>query len=259
MSLSWSAKRQLTYGSIVVLFLLIVFGTPSYFIFFNKVETCVDGKQNQNETGIDCGGLCQKACLEEVIPLPVTLWSRAFPVANGTYNLVAYAQNANIDYTSFPTKYLFRVYDKDNVLINIREGYASVPPTKNFPIFEQNFNAGQRTIGKVFFEFTRTMTWKKYQGDKPELEVSNEHFIASTTIEGTQPRLEATLINKTVNQYKGIEVVAIIYDLNGNAMEASRTVVDSLPGTKSALLIFTWPRAFPSSFSKIEIIPKLPV
>ncbi len=255
MSMSWNSRRQLIFGSFAVLFVLLVIGIPVFLNFYNRVPTCADGKMNQNETGVDCGGVCERACILDVIPLPVTLWSRAFPVTNGYYNLVANVQNANVEYVAEPTKYIFRVYDKDNVLIGVREGYADVPPTKVFPIFEQGFNAGQRIPFVTYFEFIRGVPWKKYEGVKPELDIIDERL--STPVSG--PRIEAKIVNKTINRYKKVEVVAVVYDEKGNAMAASRTFVDQLDGSATEPLIFTWPQAFPSSVSKIEIVPKLPI
>lgn len=254
MSMSWNSRRQLMYGSIVVVFLLVVAGVPAYFTFFNNAPTCFDGVQNQNETGIDCGGACERACLVDVIPLPVTIWSRAFSVKNGYYNLVAYVQNANVEYVAEPTKYIFRVYDKDNVLIGVREGYADVPPTKTFPIFEQGFNAGERIPVSTYFEFVRGVPWKKYEGTKPELKVVDQKLSIGTS----GPRIDAKLVNVTINRYKNIEVIAIVYDQAGNAMGSSRTYVDELGSSAESSLVFTWPQPFPSVVSRFEIVPKLP-
>ena len=252
---SWAAKRQLLYSSIIIIALLLIIGTPSYFYFFNKTATCFDNKQNQDETGVDCGGGCEKACKIDVVALPVTIWSRAFPVTNGIYNLAAYVQNPNVEYVAGPTQYIFRVYDRENVLIGVREGTADIPPTKTFPIFEQGFSADQRIPVTTFFEFTRDVQWKKYQGSKAELEVTD---IKTSNLD-TAPRIDAVLVNKTINRYAHVEVVALVYDEKGNAMAASRTFIDDLQSTASAPLFFTWPKPFPSTVSKVEIIPKLSI
>lgn len=255
MPMSWNSKRQLIYGSIVALFLIIVIGIPVYNIFFNRPPNCFDKTRNQNEGGVDCGGVCERACIDDVVSIPVTIWSRSFPVAGGIYNLVAYVQNPNVEYVAEPTRYIFRVYDKDNVLIGIREGYADVPPIKTFPIFEQGFNAGERIPASTFFEFIRGVPWKQYEGSLPELTISDQRFALSSG----GPRIDATLQNKTINRFQNVEVVAIVYDQQGNAMASSRTFVDILPANGSAPILFTWPQVFSGDVSKIEIIPKLPI
>lgn len=243
------------YGSIVILFFAIVIGVPTYFIFFNNAPTCFDGKMNGDEAQVDCGGSCDRACAHEVLPEPIVSWVRPFSVARGLNNLVAYVQNPNVNYTAEPIPYIFLVYDEENVLLGTREGYARVPPTKTFPIFEPAFDAGKRQPAKAVFEFTAPAVWNRFETAKPELDVIDERVLNATS----SPTIKATLINKTINKYANVEVVAIVYNAAGNAMAASKTVVDALRGNTEAPLIFTWPEPFTEEISKVEIIPKLPI
>jgi hypothetical protein len=252
---SWAHKRQLMYGAGVIVFILLVIGVPVYFIFFNALPTCFDSKMNGDEIGVDCGGSCQRACSQEVLPEPIVSWSRSFTVAQGLNNLVAYVQNPNVNYTAEPIPYIFLVYDKENVLLGTREGYARVPPTKTFPIFEPAFDAGTRQPAKAIFEFTAPAVWNKYDAQKPEFDVIDERLLSAST----SPIIKATLLNKTINKYANIEVVAIVYNKDGNAFAASKTIVDIIHGNDEAPLVFTWPTPFTDDISKIEIIPKLPI
>lgn len=255
MSISWAKKRQLAYGTLVSVVILIVGSVYVYFGFFNEDPTCYDRKQNGAEHGIDCGGTCSIACNTEVNPEPVLLWARPFEVAKGVNNLVAYLQNPNVGYVGRSVEYLFRVYDKENVLIGTRISRVTIPPVKNFAIFEQSFSSGERKAAKAFFEFTEPIVWEKFTSLKPELAVGN---IVTTSV-STSPQVTAEIENKTINRYRNIEVVAVVYDSAGNAMAASKTMVDDLPGGAVIPLIFTWPEPFTSPESKVEIIPKLPI
>ncbi len=252
---SWSQKRQLVYGAIVLIFLILVVGLPVYFTFFNNPPLCTDGIMNGNEKGVDCGGDCERACAGEVLPEPIVLWARPFSVDRGLHNLVAYVQNPNVNYIAEPIDYVFLVYDKDNVLLGTREGRAMVPPTKTFPIFEPAFDAGQRQPVKAIFEFTEPAVWKKFQSEKPELDTGDVTLKNASS----SPRIEASVINKTINDYKKIEVVAIVYDQNSNAAAASKTTIDRLNADDTQAVSFTWPNPFDFAVSKIEIIPKLPI
>jgi hypothetical protein len=252
---SWARQRQLLYGAIVFVFLLSIIGVPVYVLFFNKVPTCFDGIQNGIETGLDCGGNCDRACANEVLPEPIVLWSRPFSVAKGSHNLVAYVQNPNVNHTAEPVPYIFLVYDKDNVLIGTREGYAMVPPTKTFPIFEPAFDAGTRIPAKAIFEFTSSAVWNKFETSKPELDVIDERLLNATTT----PTIKASLVNHTINTYRNIEVVVVVYNRLGNAFAASKTLVDISRGNSEEPIVFTWPYPFTEEVSKIEIIPKLPI
>lgn len=252
---SWARQRQLIYGGIVCIFLLSIIGVPVYLTFFNKTPTCFDGIMNGTENGIDCGGSCERACANEVLPEPIVLWSRMFSVARGLHNLVAYVQNPNVNHTAEPVPYVFLVYDKENVLIGTREGYAVVPPTKTFPIFEPAFDAGARIPAKTVFEFTSPAVWNKFDASKPELDVIDERITNATT----SPVIKASVVNNTINVYKNIEVVVIVYNQVGNAFAASKTIIDTLRPNGEEQVVFTWPSGFTEGVAKIEIIPKLPI
>ena len=251
--MKWSTQKQLSYGIVFLLIIIIVIGVPTYFTFFNKPATCFDNRQNQNETGVDCGGVCTKACVADVIENPIVLWSRAFPIANGKYNLVAYLQNPNIDYVSEPFTYVFSIFDENNVLIGSREGTISAPYDKNFVVFEQAFDAGQRPIGKVTFDITSKITWRKSPSQNTKFSVSSDQIV----VIGGTPTLTSTITNKTVDTYTNFYVVAIVYDVDGNAMLVSRTLVDELRSSGKVVTVFTWPYLTNLKYSKIEILPRI--
>src|SRR3989344_4232149 len=54
------AKRFLI--GFVYLAMVIAFGVFVYFSFIKAPETCSDVKKNQNESGVDCDGVCTNAC-----------------------------------------------------------------------------------------------------------------------------------------------------------------------------------------------------
>ncbi len=255
MALTWAKQRQLLYGTIVSLVILGVLGSYIYFTFFNKAPTCFDRKQNGEEQGIDCGGNCVTACRNQVIAEPIVLWARPFVVAHGLTNLVAYLQNPNVNYVGNSVEYLFRVYDKKNVLIGTRVGRVTIPPVKNFAIFEPAFDSGETEPVKAFFEFDEPITWLRFSSFKPEFYISN----TALSSENTSPRIDAMIENKTINRYKNVPVVVIVYDKEGNAIASSKTVIDSISGNQSLPLVFTWPQPFSEPYSKIEIIPQLPL
>lgn len=250
--LSWSARRKFVY----IFILIILIGTPTGFYIYKKLQkpaSCFDGIQNQNERGVDCGGICMIACFDHVKQEPDIQWSRAYYVAKGIYNLVAYIQNPNIDYISRPAKYTFRVYDENNVLIGTREGIVGIPTSKIFPVFEATMDTGEKIPKIVTFEFSEPVTWIEYFGNKPELEVVEQRLSRSDT----SPKLDVKIKNKTINTYKNVEVIAIIYDEEGNGVLSSRTYIDKIDDKGEAGVTFTWPEAINFTPSKIEVIPNL--
>lgn len=247
----WATNRKLMYLSGVAGFFAVVVGIPLYFIL-DKPPTCFDGKLNQNERGVDCGGACMLVCRQDSSPVSV-LWSRTFQVSNSVFNSVAYIENPNADAIAFNIPYVFRVFDGQNILITERTGVTNIIDNGIVPIFEGAIDMGWRKPVRTFFEFTREPVWIK----KPKLPrlVTSTRDIQNAD---TAPRLEAEINNMEVYEVRNIEVVATIFDAKENAIAVSRTIVPILAGQSSKKLIFTWPRPFEQTASRIEVIARTP-
>ena len=249
--MSWASKRKILYTGAAVIFLALVIGVPSYLTVY-KAPTCSDGRQNQGELGLDCGGPCKNLCQEKALS-PIILWQRVFKVTSGSYNAIAYVENPNVSAGASGVSYIFRLYDKNNVLISERTGKADLLPNKTFPIFESSVPTGQKLPTRVTFEFTKAPFWATKDSLLPEIAITG--VILSR--EETTPHLEAMIENRSVKTVANLPVVAIMYDTDGNAIAASRTVVDFLTKKTLLPLVFTWPEPFGKLISKKEITPIL--
>ena len=246
----WSAKRKFFYLTSAVLFALLFIGLPIFLLIY-RVPTCFDGKKNQGETGIDCGGSCQMVCVSKTIE-PIVWWQRFFDIAPGVYNAVARVENPNIDLSVTQAKYVFRLYDKANVVIASREGETNIPPRQIFYVFEGGLATGERLPVKATFEFISPLSWVTKKSVMPFSITGQMLSKASTT-----PRLDAILRNNSDDDLVNVEVVAALFDAEGNAVDVSKTIVDFVRSESVAPFFFTWRRPFDREPARIEIIPKL--
>lgn len=248
--MSWASKRRFIYTSIVIVFLLLVVGIPSFLFFYEK-PTCFDGKQNQDETGIDCGGGCELICKSDIIDLKI-LWSRQFNVTNGVYNVVAYVENSNFGAIARNVPYTFKIFDKENILITERKGRTFISAKGIVPVFESGLITGERIPARTIFEFRSEPEWESLDYDVnfvvQNITLSNEDI---------KPRIDATLVNNGVDNYSDVPVVVTVFDIEGNAMASSRTVVKFIEGRSSVPIVFTWPNAYEAEVSEIDIIPSI--
>lgn len=244
MSISWAAKKQLTY----LLFALAVIVGLIFTVWLKiTAPRCTDGKQNQDEKGVDCGGSCAKECLGEIKDLSV-LWSKPLQVAGNDYDAVALVENRNLSLSAKSVKYQFKFYDDRNILIASRQGEIFVNPGQKFAIFENNIDVGSRKPAKVFLEFQKNINWEIYKGENLGLVVTRKEYQ-----DNPMPSLSATLENKTLADIKGFYAVAIIYADDGNAVAASATKIGEIKGGASADIFFTWPEKFGEKYSRDEI------
>ncbi len=247
--MKWATRRKFLYIALVLAAFMIVVALPSY-LFLYKPPTCFDGKQNQTEQGVDCGGPCVTVCPAQAIQ-PIVLWQRVFKVNNGIYNAIAFVENPNLDSVARTVGYSFRVYDTDNILIAQRTGTIDVLPNQTFPIFEPNLLTGERIPMRVTFAFTGPFVWKKTRLVLPDVQASN--IVLSKT--DSEPRLDTLITNNSLKVIQNLPVVVIMYDTAGTAVAASRTFIDKLDKTSSTAVTFTWPQPFGVSISEKDIYP----
>lgn len=250
--MTWALKRQIFYIAVLIIFFLasgFLIAYPS----LNKAPTCFDGTENGNETGVDCGGSCARACILQVDKVSV-IWAHTFKVVTGRYNAAAYLENHNKNTAIYKINYKFRFADKDNVYIGKREGSTTVPPGTKFAVFEPAIDLGNSIPVYTTFEFTETPVWVTVPEDK-----INQLKILVSGIDlvnqDTSPVLSATITNTSLFSIYSVDVVGFLYDDKGNVVSASKTFVDLLSPEKSRDVTFTWPESIVGKIVNKEIIP----
>lgn len=251
--MSWASRRQFKYLALVFgIFFLIVFWILYPIIF--KKPTCFDGKQNGTETGIDCGGSCSRVCDADTAD-PIIVWSRAFPVTGNIYNLAAYVSNQNKNAAIRQAKYEFKVYDINNKLIGRREGSTFIPPNQQFAIFEPRFIPGQSQIKSVSFEFIPPYLWDKKEPILNTFPIKIDNIVLDNNF--NEPTLAARVKNESIYDVPAFDVIAILYDLNGNAINVSKTSKDGLKSNANIPVFFTWPEALSAVPVKQDILVQI--
>lgn len=250
--MTWAMRRQLFYTGILIL----IFGGLGLWIGYphlNKPPSCTDGKQNGDETGIDCGGSCALACVATLDDLKV-IWSRSFEIVPGRYNAVAYVENQNKNATVSKIKYRFRFADKNNVYVGSREGETTIPPSGKFAIFEPAIDLGSSVPVYTSFEFTQRPIWTQVSEDKIR---QTKLLISDVRLEDESnlPKLYAKIENPFFLTISDLEVVAILYDASGNALSASQTYLEKLGPESTEELSFTWRGPMSKPIVVKEIIP----
>ncbi|MBI2108887.1 MAG: hypothetical protein HYT93_01730 [Parcubacteria group bacterium] len=248
---SWASKRRLLYTALVVGFFVLVISYPLY-SFLHEPPSCFDGKQNQDETGIDCGGSCSLLCAFEVSD-PIVLWSQSLNVALGVYDAVAYIENPNVSAGVRSASYSFKLYDDHGVLIAERIGTTFINPKERFVVFEGGIETGRRIPSRTFFEFITLPQWVDSIGSVNPLSIQNQIF----TDAEKRPRLKAELVNNSLDAVHDIAVTALIFDKHNNVIAVSKTEVDRLTPQSSKTISFIWPQPILDEAIRIEITPRI--
>lgn len=238
--MAWAERRRFQYLSGVLGFILIILFIIFYPVIFKK-PTCSDGKKNGTETGVDCGGSCSRMC-KETVSEPLVHWSRAFLIGQNMYNFAAFVENQNRDGAIETINYEFRAYDSNNRLLGRRQGTTYIPPGKKFVVFEPRFDAGEFAIKNVTFEFIPPFDWVKKEPKLNTLDMTVDNITLGEDLKN--PSLSARIKNDSIYDIPYFEIVAVLYDDQGNAINVSRTFRDGLNSNNTTSVFFTWPEMF---------------
>ena len=254
--MSWSSRRR----SVIVFILVVLLGGLAFWHYapqLFKAPSCTDGKRDGDEVGVDCGGSCVNFCASQV-QSPTVLWSRAFKVADSVYTAVASIENTNsAAIRSLP--YEFRLYDAQGILVARVDGTALVPPSGSYAVVETGIQTGTATVVSTTFTFgNATVPWVRIDPAVASLRVTTSNISLDTT--GPIPKLAATLTNPSPTAIlRNLNVAAILYDANGNAVTASKTFIPSIGPQGSTSVVFTWPQALSAPVVRYDIIPVIDV
>jgi hypothetical protein len=251
--MSWAQRRKATY-IILVLFVLAIIASIILFFALKKVPTCFDGIQNGSEQGIDCGGSCNILCRAQYSN-PIIVWGPRWAkvLSSGSYNFLTYAQNPNIGAGALNAQYLFKVYDKDNILLFQKTGTTYIPPNNNFVIFEDNINLSDKIPARTELNFIGNPVWQKMSGKELDVTAISKELVN----EDTRPKLSVTMKNNTLNPIQNIEAIAILYDENNNAITFSKTQIDSIDADGTTDIVFTWPEKLTAKVVRIDVVSKI--
>lgn len=247
----WATKKRST--------VLLVLGIVSFSIITTYVSiklyrppSCFDKKQNQNEVGIDCGGTCMLMCRSQVYPLN-TVWARSFQVASGLYSALAYVENPNASGEVYEATYTFSFYNRNNELISEREGSTFITHDAILPVFEGRLHFEDQIPYITKFEWTGPQVWT--QLSTAYNVVAEEQELTKST---TQPEITATVVNKDPFPLYNIEVIAIVFDINNNAIGISKTYVDKLSTRGKSHITFSWSSPFESQPERWQLVVRVP-
>lgn len=245
--ISWNLRRQLTilFGILVLIGLIAGF----FYYRYKPVETCFDGLQGRGELGIDCGGVCQKVCTNEVSALLVQ-WTKLLPVRVGQYDVAAFISNPNSLFIIRKLDYVVKVFDENNILISERYGTTYAGSRDEFVIYEPQMDVGQKIPRRATIELAEPIWERLSKPSASTILVRNQ-----TYVEDPNPLVTAEVVNSGVRPQRNLEVAAVLMDASRNVFAVSRTVIDQLDPQHVQDILFGWPQSFAVRPSFIELYP----
>lgn len=251
MALDWAGKRRFyIIGGVSLVALMLLSGIVIAVMY--EAPSCMDGKQNQDESGIDCGGSCAYLCSAEVDPARVS-FARALTNLSGRTDFIAYVENRNAIAEAKSAQYVAEIFDAQGRLLGSKEGIVDLPARAIVPVFIPGVGAG--SAARAFLTIAETTKWRIPTDKKEPLTVGTVSMIP-----GDKARVTAPIENLSPRDEFDRTVIAVVFNANGEAVAATQTVLRVVSAFGKADAVFSWNEPFPEGATRAEVrvAPRLP-
>lgn len=247
--MDWAHKREWTVIAVLVAFVVALLAIIGFAIFYH-MPTCTDGKQDQDEVGVDCGGSCSTLCSVQVERASVR-FARVL-TQSGRQDLIAYIDNPNTDAYAARADLLVDTYTQDGHQLE-KHAYMPLLANSATPLFIPDIASAP--VEQAFVSFASgSPMWTKGTGGAEKMPKATEVSVGGTP---DAPRVTATVTNPTAYPENGVPFIASVFANDGTVIAASQTVVPLIPPQGSATAVFTWNEAFSAPYARIEVLPVL--
>ncbi len=253
------AQRIIKRLIIIFIYLAIIslIGTGLYYLFRTK-PTCTDRIQNQGETGIDCGGPCQKC---EEIPKAENLKvieKAIIAGETGKYDALAAVTNPNSQFGVERFDYSFNLLDEAGKIIAKSSGASFILPGQTKYILAFNMMPVDAKPEKLDFQIS-SFKWSQFsEFEEPDIAVYAKEFNLASGGEPGFAKLRAKMRNQSGFDFRKISAVAVIRDKNGSPIVINETNFNDVRANEEREMNFSWSSPFPIDpmSAKIEIVPE---
>jgi hypothetical protein len=213
--------RQLFAGA---LFFILAGGTMywSYQKIFPTLPNCRDGIQNQDETGVDCGGICEIVC-----PLPprpsdakeIEIQApKAVNSGVSTYDLAAKIVNPNKYWGLESFNYEFNVKDGSGKIVLIKTGKSYLLPDS----YDYIILSSQK-IDAVPVDIELKLSEEKWSSVNADYNISALSFPVMQKLytprdENGFPSASGIVVNGTSYDFDKIDIKIALYGDNGDLL-----------------------------------------
>lgn len=245
--MSTNKKRALIIAIYGAIFLMIAL---SFYFVLKPEATCSDGKQNQNEKGVDCGGVC--APCEEKNGMELIVMEKTFvDGGNGTYDFIAKINNPNNRIGSPSFSYAVKLFDGSGTVISEKKGKTYILPAESRYVIELGLlPMNGATPSSATFEISN-VEWKTLADiSKPSLNIYNKNVQNDTT--GSNVSAQALLRNESSYDLAKIKIIGILRDGGGNIIAVNSTDKETVRAGEERDFKFVWPYALKGEAQSFE-------
>jgi hypothetical protein len=238
----------------IIITFVVLFGLLAYGIFYLTAPdpTCTDGKQNQAEKGVDCGGTCapckEKQQIQDIVIKEVGVALGG----NDTYDVAAKIVNPNNILGSALFDYTFIIKDAEGKVISTREGKNFILPADSKYIAELGLQMEGSAVPASVNLVINEVKWEELVNiGKPQIGVYNKNFGADAISKGSEA--DGVIRNESGYDLSKISVVIILRSEKGDIVGINKTEKNAVRVKEERDFRLTWPYQLSAPVQNIEV------
>ncbi len=241
-------KRTIIIAIYCGIFMLIFWALYAH---FRPAPSCKDGVKNQNEEGVDCGGVCQKSCGIVAQKLIIGKMGVVPSGIAGKYDFYAELTNPNATFGNKNFYYNLDFKDANGGVIASRKGSSYVLPSEHKYVIENNIDASNVPAS---FDFSLISSdWVEFNDyyEKPDLQIVNKNYDEVSDSVGFS-EASGLLKNNSPYDFDLIKVEIILKDSDGNVLALNSTQMSTVASGEQRDFRVSWPNSFPGTVGNME-------
>ncbi len=237
---------------IIVVYLAIVASVAAglYFLFRTK-PTCTDGKHNQGEEKIDCGGPCAKCEEIPVIGNLNVVEKAIMPAGTNKYDILVKLENPNAQFGVANFDYSFSLLEKSGKIVSEKKGSSFILPGQAKYLFAFNLES-QKEPESFDFKIS-SFRWTKFsEYREPDISIYSKELNLISSGAGFA-QLKGKMRNQSGYDFRKISVKAALRDEQSKPVAINETSFNDVKVGEEREIYLNWMNPFPVDPNTVKI------
>ena len=256
------AQREIKRLFVIIVYLLLfILAVAVLYFLFKSDPSCFDGRHNQGEEAVDCGGPCVP-CPEvtKLQPIEVQAAEWVHDIDN-KYDIVAEVRNPNDVFGVARVRYRATVSGASGETIDEsgwNDSFILPGETKYFFVqgFEtESLSAGDSSAGILID--SETIDWKRFKDfEAPNLIINNPGYREISGGEIGFGQAFGTIINRSNVDLETVLVKILLRDKDDKLLAVNSQVMNTLRVGEFRDYVIGFPHRFPGSVIGVKAFPE---
>ncbi len=214
--------------------------------------SCTDGKRNQNEVGVDCGGVCG-ACPQKIVAQDIVV-NGAWVIdgVDGRVDVVAQVTNPNDLYGAEHVRYTVEMRDAQGNIVGEATDETFILPAETKYILLPGLTV-RGAVTSAALRIAPDVQWTVFHGyQKPRIVVLNKRYelLSSST---AYARVRGLVRNESPYDFARLWVKVVLKDAQGVPVAIHRTRMDVMDAGAERAFSLPWPSKITGDVVTVDV------